>query len=256
MLSYNSMTGADAPPSPSPSQETPPNPVEQPSQPSSLSYPSMAHLERPEPSPMQAKGSLVELSGKVSKMIPLLPENPTPDDLRAYRGAMNIPERPEGYELRRASLPEGASYPEEVERSYLQFAHQNHMTPAQVQANYDWYMRNLAAMTGDAGDPGGYSEVQSMAELRQEWGADYEANVSVAKKAFWQFADDRLIEKVDATGLGNDPDFIKLFHEIGQEMLSKGRLNSVKKPRENPNVPKDVFGKVRLSYPTMEKRKG
>jgi hypothetical protein len=53
-------------------------------------------------------------------------------------------------------------------------------------------------------------------------GSKFDANVSVAKQAIERFADDQTKQVLNETGMGNHPEFIKLFHRIGMAISEDG----------------------------------
>jgi hypothetical protein len=58
--------------------------------------------------------------------------------------------------------------------------------------------------------------------LREEWGADFEANLALAREAAGAVADDALVELLDESGLGNDPRIIRAAARIGR-LLQAGQ---------------------------------
>ncbi len=207
-----------------------------------------------------AQGKLVELDGRVGKMIPKLPESPTADDLKAYRGAMGIPETPDKYEVKRvAQWPEALGpYPEQVETQFKEFAHKTNMTPAQVQAAYDWYMGNIVGSVD-----GAQANIDKMVAARREaavndlkklWGDNYVANAEKATRAFWFYATPEDVKYFEDTGLADNAKLIKLFHKVYLHTSEDKMVRDAKPPIPDDQKPKtDAYGRVRLSYPSMEK---
>lgn len=52
--------------------------------------------------------------------------------------------------------------------------------------------------------------------LREEWGADLEANLALAREAAGAVADEELVELLEESGLGNDPRIIMAAARIGR----------------------------------------
>lgn len=205
---------------------------------------------------LTAKGKLTEFDGRVAKMIPRLPEKPTEDDLKAYRAAMGIPEAPDKYELKRPEWPEKlGAYPEQTEKAFKEWAHNNHMTPAQVQGAYDWYMSNIVQAAGNVEQMAEQRRATATQELQKMWGDEFKANAEIATKAFWFFADQDTMQWFDKSGLGDNPAIIKLFHNIGLQLMDDRMLRDVKPPGPaNSGQPVDAYGRPRISYPSMEKK--
>jgi hypothetical protein len=205
----------------------------------------------------ETRGKLVELDGRVSKMIPRLPEKPTPEDLTAFRGAMGIPETPDKYDLKRVEWPAAmGQYPEQVETSFKEFAHQHNMTPDQVQASYDWYMGNVLNAGADMEKVAERRKADCVAELQKAWGDDYVAKSEEATRAFWFYADPEDVAFFENSGLGDNPRFIRMFHRIFLQTANDRMTRDARPPTPRGEGPKmDAYGKPRLSYPSMEQGK-
>lgn len=54
--------------------------------------------------------------------------------------------------------------------------------------------------------------------LRTEWGAKYDANVTLAKDVMNKFSTPEAMQEIEA-GLGNSPALIKMFHSMGLKMM-------------------------------------
>ena len=54
------------------------------------------------------------------------------------------------------------------------------------------------------------------AAIRKEWGADFDANLNTAQRGFARFLSADAKKKLDASGLGSDPEFLKSFLAIGK----------------------------------------
>lgn len=255
MLSYDSMKPQPETPSPTPRRERgSAEPL--PEQPKTLDYPSLRGMKRfdeaetespPERQRQQQeprRGRLKELDGTMAKMVPLLGENPTEQDLSAFREAMGIPQDPSGYSVDRSNWPTNMGpYPEGVEKNFLEVAHENNMTLSQIQSTYDFYMANLLTAP-----PREIDQEATWRQLEREWGSSVHTNVEIAKETLARHADSRLIEKIDASGLSDDPDFIRLFFKLGLETSAKGHRPS---ERESTDLGKDSYGRNRLSYSSM-----
>lgn len=57
---------------------------------------------------------------------------------------------------------------------------------------------------------------KNLEAIRKEWGADYEGNLNVAQRGIGRFLSDAAKKKLEDSGLGNDPEFLKAFLQIGK----------------------------------------
>ena len=140
------------------------------------------------------------------------------EDRAAYRKAMGIPDRPEDYGIVAPAGKEAMlGTPEEV-GAFARLAHGLGLTREQVQSltqfdlsrkeNYD------TAVKAEADAALGKIE----AELRQEWGADYDANLTHADGLVREFGGDELIEAFKGLGLNRHPLVMRFLGKVGRAL--------------------------------------
>lgn len=150
-----------------------------------------------------------------------LPENPTEDDIKAYREQQGIPAESKDYFEK---MPEGLVVAEDDQEFFNSLAdalHGLHARPEQVHGIVKWYYdaeraADEALKEKDKTDSDGVAE-----SLRDEWGADYRANINVAKAFLSELPDaakERFLASRTAEGtlLFNDADIVKF-------MVGRGR---------------------------------
>lgn len=146
----------------------------------------------------------------------------SPDDIAAWRKALNIPETADGY-LTIVKLPEIAADPawnKDAEKSFLSEMHKLHAPPAVVQAALNIY-GSLEAQKRD----GAVKETQAASqELRREWGATFDANLGRANRAIQEFGGGELIDVFESSGLGRNPIVVKTFAKIGNALVESGAM--------------------------------
>lgn len=152
-----------------------------------------------------------------------LPDNPTPEQLTAYRAERGIPEKPEGY---LEQLPNGLVIGETdkpIFESFVKELHAVNADPKVAHAAVAWYNKfqeDQAAKTAEA-DVAHREEVGDA--LRAEWGADYRANVNHVK-AFLEAAPkgvaDLIANARDAEGraLLNSPQVLQWLASTAREL--------------------------------------
>lgn len=65
-------------------------------------------------------------------------------------------------------------------------------------------------------------------------GENFKSSMAIAGKAYKQFATPALRKLVDASGLGNHPEFVRMFWKIGKSMSSDSGVEGGRKPAEKP----------------------
>lgn len=108
-----------------------------------------------------------------------LPDNPTDEELAAYRKENGIPEAPEGY---LASLPEGLVVGEDDKPFVDQFLTKMHgvnAPPGVTNAALETYYDIVENQVAELNDKANAAKNESIETLREEWGPDYKRNLTV-----------------------------------------------------------------------------
>lgn len=135
------------------------------------------------------------------------------------RTRLGIPKDATGYTVKRPeNLPRGLDYDEKFEGAAKAVAHKLGLLPSQVQGLVEFY-------TGYQSE--GFTAVQSAnhkatedaaSALKTEYGAAYDAKLAQAQRAARYFGGDALVQVLNSTGVGNNPDVIRAFAKIGTLM--------------------------------------
>jgi hypothetical protein len=151
-----------------------------------------------------------------------LADDATEDEIKLYREENNIPETPEGYEIK---LSEGKVIGEEdkpVVDEFLKYAHESLMPPEKVNDVLDWYYGVQEKAAVEQYDADVAFKEKTVDEMRQEWGADYRINVNAGEAWLSGLPNDlgqmlaggRL---ADGSPIGAHPEFLKLVAQLGRE---------------------------------------
>lgn len=147
-----------------------------------------------------------------------LPENPTPEEMAAWRAENGVPLTPKDYGIK---VPDGTD-PAQTEE-FLATAHELNMTPAQVEKMIAWKtttdqkaMEQRAEMDASARQAG-------TDELRQDWGPEYKLNINLVTgllDAAPQGVKEQLMGARLANGtlFGNDPNSLRWLASLAREI--------------------------------------
>jgi hypothetical protein len=180
----------------------------------------------------------MDLRTKLSTAIVKPGKDAKPEEVAAYRKAMDIPETIEGYDFARPEHVDEETFGSEGMKATLKgvagVLHEAGVSKTQAQAIWGWYnqMEAQAVQAQIAADK--QFATQTDAALKQKWGGDYDKNREFAKRGFEKLATDagldveglKKIETKDGRFLLDRPEFSELFAKIGREM-GEGQIGSV-----------------------------
>jgi hypothetical protein len=114
---------------------------------------------------------------------PVLPDDATDEEVKAFRKAHGIPETAKDYGL---AWPEGAQ-PTEADNlglnAFAEFMHAKHVPPSAVKAAFDYYTSAQAAAREERAAAVHEANLAAVAELRAEYkGREFKRNMTIAEE--------------------------------------------------------------------------
>ncbi|MEM9782732.1 MAG: hypothetical protein AAF899_09670, partial [Pseudomonadota bacterium] len=103
--------------------------------------------------------------------------------LKAQGGVLGIPEKPEGYEVKKPDLPDGVSWDDGLEAKWREKAHAAGMLPHQMQAGVELMAEVQTGLLNDARADLQNATQEMRQALERDWGDQYGAKVELAKQA-------------------------------------------------------------------------
>lgn len=153
-----------------------------------------------------------------------LGENPSDDELRAYREANGIPLEASGYKV---DLGEGFQPSEEEQERINQFledvALPNNLPPQTVNALLSWDQQREDQRAQELAASDAEYKKSSEDSLREQWGGDYRQNINMTLSLFDQAPEglkDNLFgaRLADGSILGNNPDALNFLVGLAREI--------------------------------------
>lgn len=154
---------------------------------------------------------------------PALPENHTPEELAAWRESNGIPASPDEYEL---SLPDDIELTEEDQSQLSELvtaAHEQNMTPAQVNAIVNKLVTKQQALAEVQVAKDHNFKLESQEVLRDEWGSEYKTNINLIN-GFLNTAPEGTRDLLlaarltDGSILGNHPQVLRWLANTAREL--------------------------------------
>jgi len=149
--------------------------------------------------------NLVKKMGVPSEQLLRLPEEGQPMD--DVYNALGRPESADHYNLENYN-PEQTEY-------FRGLAHQLGLNNQQAEVLFDAYAESINGMQQQDAEAFEQFEVDNLKSLQSEWGDNFNSNLELARRAFMNFATPEAVEVIEQTGLGNHPEILKVFSQVG-----------------------------------------
>ena len=138
-----------------------------------------------------------------------------------YQG-LGRPESAEGYTLEKPQIPSGMRYDEAQEKWFRGVAYNLGMTQEQAKTFFDEYNKVQVAGVQRAIEAKKAQAAEALGKLKAEWGDSFPDKWEGIRQAYTQFIPDgangALFRKIQAYGLDNDPDFLRMFRNIYEKI--------------------------------------
>ena len=155
-------------------------------------------------------------------------ENATPEEMSAYYNSLGRPETADVYELSEPKdMPDGMVYDAERTKAFAEIAHKEGVTAKQLSALHKAWNDNVREQIEAQNTEVTKFATESTAEIKKEWGADFEANLAQADTAIDKIFGPDFNKMLKDTGLANHPDVVrgmfKASQAIGEHALTIGK---------------------------------
>jgi hypothetical protein len=152
-----------------------------------------------------------------------LPDEPTDEQLAAYRKAKGIPETPDDYEF---EVPEGKDLTDadvEILNDFAAAMHERNMPASVVRDISGWFLEYEEAVQQQRAEAAYNTRIETEEKLRAEWGGDYKANVNLMSNILQEHlgasANDFLsMPLADGSRIGDNEGFIRLMADLARKV--------------------------------------
>jgi len=147
-----------------------------------------------------------------------IPAPKTDEDWDTVYTKLGRPEEPTGYEFEQIEMPQGMEHDTAGEDYFRTTVHQAGLNDRQAKALHKSYYQLMVQRHADATRAQEHARQEAERSLRLEQGPAYDQFVGQAKSALRTYATPEFLKRLDETGLGNDPNMLKVFGRIGKDM--------------------------------------
>ncbi len=142
------------------------------------------------------------------------------EERSAFYNKMGRPEKADGYTM--PQLPEGQELEKELFNGWAAVAHEGGMSDKQFSSLVDKYVElETQRIEAESVEFNRYKE-ESIRKMHDEYGADYDQNIELSKRAYTEYANEALKEllKTDKyISIKNEPAFIDMLVQIGKKNM-------------------------------------
>lgn len=154
----------------------------------------------------------------VGKRFELPGENATPEEINTFYKNLGRPEKPEDYSFKDDGLPKEIYGREEILKSMRAVMHQNGLTKKQAEAVFDAYTQTMNKHVEQLGVQEKERKTQAVEQLKKDFGADLDKKVNMARAVVNKFGGDEFKEYLNKSGLGDNPQLIRMFAKLAEAM--------------------------------------
>lgn len=155
--------------------------------------------------------------------VPDLPENPTDEQLAAWRKAKGVPEKPEDYEFEVAEGKELSDAEHEILMDFAKTMHGKNMPASTVKEISSWFLEYEDVIAQKNADRAYQARMDTEEKLRAEWGPDYKANVNLMSNVLQEHLGTKSgeflsMQLVDGSRIGDNEVFIRLMADLARKV--------------------------------------
>lgn len=139
----------------------------------------------------------------------------SPEDMANYHAKIGVPEKPDAYKL---LAPEGLQVDDQLKGWYSQIAHKTGLTQQQAEGIFSAWNELQGQSVAQVEQQKVEQRRVATEELQKEFGSAFPQRLEVARRAAHHFGGEALVERLEQSGLGDDPIVIKALVRAGMLM--------------------------------------
>ena len=136
-----------------------------------------------------------------------------------FYAAIGRPEAPDKYEMPKVEVHESLKPDEKKMTEVKGLFHKLGLTPKQASGIMEYYMKSSDAVVRGQLSQTEQQSQAATAELKQEWGDKFDANLDVAKAVIKKFGDEKFLTYLEGSGMGNNAQLIRVLNKVGMAMM-------------------------------------
>ncbi|MDD5348417.1 MAG: hypothetical protein PHT59_07380 [Candidatus Omnitrophica bacterium] len=177
------------------------------------------------PVPQSLAKSYLESQKMLGKKGVIVPdEKASEEDWANFHKALGRPDKPEDYGFKKPDkLPEGMTFNEERTKAFAAAAHKLGLPKKAAEGLFSWWNEMEAANHEKFVKEANEQHVKATAEIKKEWGNDYDANLKKANEIITPLFGEDFNKLLLDTGFNNHPAVVRGMFKAAQ-MVSEHAL--------------------------------
>lgn len=164
---------------------------------------------------LESHANLEKLLG--NEKVPIPKDANDKEGWARFNKAMGVPDKPEGYALPDANLPDSMKGMAIDKGKFAEVVKANNLTPSQASGLWKTYNDIQIAAYNDHLEKLQTNLTNNINALKQEWGAAYNTNVELGQSVINQFSGDKETNEYLTSVLSADPKGLKFLAKLGQQ---------------------------------------
>lgn len=173
--------------------------------------------------PSDLAKAYVDLNGRLESSIAVPKEDAPEEEKQAYREKIRslngVPESPEEYQLDTPDLPEGLNYSDDDVSVFKAMSHEMGLNQEQVNKLFQWDTKRRTDAYNKYVEERKAERETADKTLKESWGDDYERNMNMVAAVVKKYADEKLNEYMDESGVGNHPVMFRFLLDVAKDMI-------------------------------------
>jgi hypothetical protein len=145
-------------------------------------------------------------------------EGATPEEWSNFWKKVGRPDEATAYNLNKPENFPDQAFDQKMLEHMQGIFHETGLTSRQAETLYNKYMDYIAGEYNTSQQEFTKQAEESLQKLKVDFGSEYNVKLAAAQRTLQQFGSPELVSYLDQTGLGNSPELIKLFANIGLSM--------------------------------------
>lgn len=160
----------------------------------------------------------VEAQKYIGGAVKMPTEESTQDDWDKFYGKLGRPESSEGYHVQSPETLQEIGFDDGARQQFLRGFHSAGLNNSQVQN----VLNVIGQYVTDSYNSASEGNAEGMNKLMEDWGENSELNTALAQRAVSHLGGDDLKDRMDKSGLGNDPLMVGVFAKVGAMLAEDG----------------------------------